>query len=85
MVEIENIGFYTVKIDRIVVGDETTNINEILIPHSSNKSPLFKEFQFSCPESMVILLFIIILLGKIGQRQTKFLNGRGRWNNIYYL
>ena len=30
IVEIENIGFYTVKIDRIVVGDETTNINDIL-------------------------------------------------------
>ena len=71
IVEIENIGFYTVKIDRIVVGDQTTNINEILIPHSSNKSPLFKQFQFSCPEGYGDIIIHYHIVGENRARQTK--------------
>ena len=71
IVEIENIGFYTVKIDRIVVGDETTNINDILIPHSSNKSPLFKQFQFSCPEEYGDIIIHYHVVGENRARQTK--------------
>ena len=71
IVEIENIGFYTVKIDRIVVGDETTNINEILIPHSSNKSPFFKQFQFSCPEEYSDIIIHYHVVGENRARQTK--------------
>ena len=71
IVEIENIGFYTVKIDRIVAGDETTNINEILIPHSSNKSPFFKQFQFSCPKEYSDIIIHYHVVGENRARQTK--------------
>ena len=52
-IEVENIGFYAVKIDRVVVGDQVSQINKIIIPHASNTSPEFTLFEIKCPKGFV--------------------------------
>ena len=71
IIEIENIGFYTVKIDRVSVGDEVTQVNKILIPHASNASPEFKNFEIKCPITHGEIIVDYHIIGGNETRQTK--------------
>ncbi|MDO7613964.1 MAG: hypothetical protein MUQ75_06965, partial [Crocinitomicaceae bacterium] len=71
ILEIENIGFYTVQIDRVSVDDEVTQVNEILIPHASNELPEFKNFEFKCPINHGDIIIDYHIIGDNETRQTK--------------
>ena len=74
-IEIENIGFYAVKIDRVVLEEDITQINKVLIPHASNSSPEFKLFKIKRPkdyaegQNEIVIHYHII--GDNETRQTK--------------
>ena len=71
ILEIENIGFYTIKIDRVSVDNEVTKINEILIPHASNASPEFKNFEIKCPNTHGDIIVDYHIIGDNERRQIK--------------
>ena len=74
-IEIENIGFYAIKIDRVVLEEDITQINKVLIPHASNSSPEFKLFKIKRPkdyaegQNEIVIHYHII--GDNETRQTK--------------
>lgn len=69
--EIENIGFYTIQIDRISEGDRHTIVNDILIPHASNASPEFKLFKIPFPQGQSDIVIDYHIIGDNETRQTK--------------